>query len=349
MHRKWTIILLGFVLTFIAINGVIWKAFTEDILEFRKFYNGGLDRMGYIIGSKHYRKPESTLPKKHIENADYTGQRIDMVTIGDSFSNTRDNGRDPLYQDWIASIHNLEVLNIQRLNNTNVFETIVILCNSGYLDKIKPRFLILETVERNCAREYARDYDFSLTRPLAEIEELYKTTRFQFKWPDIGFINTGNFKFVYYAILRKYLDRGFYSGVYTRELDASFFSVKNDKLLLFYGDDLGHMPASNEKNIRKMNDNFNRLTSLLAKKGIKLYFMPAADKYNIYSDHIVNNPYPKSVFFELLRKMPKRYFLIDTKALFLEEIAKGERDIYYADDTHWSWKSSKKIAESLKF
>ena len=55
------------------------------------------------------------------------------------------------------------------------------------------------------------------------------------------------------------------------------------------------------------------------------------------------------MFFELLREQPKEYVFVDTKKLLTEEVNKGEKDVYYADDTHWSWKASKKIAESMKF
>lgn len=77
--------------------------------------------------------------------------------------------------------------------------------------------------------------------------------------------------------------------------------------------------------------------------------MPCVDKYNLYSNYIINNPYPRSIFFEELRKLPKRYHLIDTKAILTEEVRKGEKDVFYADDTHWSWKASKKVFETIKF
>jgi hypothetical protein len=165
----------------------------------------------------------------------------------------------------------------------------------------------------------------------------------------VGFINTGNFKFLSTNVLRLYSDHAVFSNVYTRELRRPLFSVKNDRLLLFYADDIGRLAASTKESVLRMNDNMNVLADLLASRGIRLYFMPAADKYNVYSDDIVDNPYGKSVFFELLRPLPKSYTLIDTKALLAEEVSRGEPDIYYADDTHWSWKATKKIAEHIRF
>jgi hypothetical protein len=50
-YKKWTAVILLFLVVFISLNYFLWKGYTEDVLTFRKFYNGGLDRMGYIVGS----------------------------------------------------------------------------------------------------------------------------------------------------------------------------------------------------------------------------------------------------------------------------------------------------------
>jgi len=348
-YKTWVLILVWTLILFIGVNAVVWKLFAEDVLTFKKYYPGDLARVGYIVGSKQYRKPEFTLPRKHIENTEYRGQRVDVITIGDSFSNVKDNGRDPLYQDWIASMHNLEVLNIQPLQGATELSTVVILLNSGYLDKVKPRLIIVETVERDCVGKYQGRLDLQMKRPLREIEDYFRTASFRSSPPEVGFLNAGNFKFILNSILYRFSDHAFFSTVYARDLDAPFFSVKNDRRLLFYRDDIRSIPHATNQSIRSLNDNLNSVAELLRLKGITLYFMPAADKYDMYSDYIVANPYPKSVFFELLRELPKRYVFVDTKAILTEELRKGEKDIYYADDTHWSWKAVKRIAESVKF
>lgn len=346
-YKKWTFALIAFLLALITVNFAIWKGFTEDILTFDKWYNGGLDRMGYIVGSKHYRKPESTLPRRHIENSEYEGQPVDVITIGDSFSNTYANGRDPLYQDWIASLYGLNVMNIQPLKGLDKLSTLIVLLNSGYLDKVRPRAVIFESVERYCAVVYAKTMNFGIRMPLEKIEDYYRQAAYRSEPPRPAFINTGNFKFILYSILYKFSDHAFFSQVCVRDLNAPLFSVKNDRRLLFFHEDVSLIPAATPDRVKLLNENLNRLAVLLKKKGIVLYFMPAADKYNVYSDYIIDNPYPKSVFFELLRKEPRDYVLVDTKALLLEEVRKGEKDIYYADDTHWSWKAVKKIAENM--
>jgi hypothetical protein len=50
-----------------------------------------------------------------------------------------------------------------------------------------------------------------------------------------------------------------------------------------------------------------------------------------------------------MRKLPKRYRYIDTKAILLPELERGEKDIYFMDDSHWSPKAAKKIFETERF
>jgi hypothetical protein len=348
-YKRWTMVLLGVLVAFLGLNAAIWTFFTRDILTFDRHYSGDLGRLGYIVGSNTYRKPERTLPRVHIENTEYHGQHVDVVTIGDSFSNLHLNGRDPLYQDWIASLHNLDVLNVQPIPGMSVFETAVILMNSGYLDKVKPRYLILERVERECIGFPYQKLDFSRSGDIPGIEQYYRVASSRFNPPTIGFVNTGNFKFLRNSLLYRFSDHAFISQVYVRDLTEPMFTVKDARRLLFFKDDVLHLKYVTDGAIGQFNDDLNTLADRLASHGIRLYFLPAADKYNIYSDYIVNNPYPKSRFFEVLRTLPKRYVFVDTKALLEEDVRKGEKDIYYADDTHWSWKAVKIIVEHMQF
>jgi hypothetical protein len=98
-----------------------------------------------------------------------------------------------------------------------------------------------------------------------------------------------------------------------------------------------------------LNDNLNRLADRLAPKGIQLVFMPVVDKYDLYYEHILDNLYPRNQFFNLLRPLPKRYRFIDTKAILADGVRMGDKDIFYVDDTHWTWKASSKIFGTERF
>ena len=51
----------------------------------------------------------------------------------------------------------------------------------------------------------------------------------------------------------------------------------------------------------------------------------------------------------VVRGLKKEYTFIDTKAIIKQLIDDNEKDVYYPDDTHWSYKASAKIFEETKF
>jgi hypothetical protein len=336
-----------FLLGFVIYNLVIWHFFTEEFLT-DKYQGGDLTRIGFIQGSKQPRINRDDLPRRHIEEADYRNQRIDLVTIGDSFSNGWGGGRNCYYQDYAASINNFEVLNLNIFNGIDYITTISAYCNNGYLDKIRPRYLLIGSTEKFCIERFSTRIDFdAVAIPLHH--ERGSKTDYKIKTPAVPIINEANFKFLINKILYRFSDHAFYGSTYVKEISRPLFSVRNDKLLLFHRQDLRRIGDANRVTIARLNDNMNKLAEKLGRKGIKLYFMPSVSKYNLYSEFIVDNRYPQSTFFEELRVLPKKYILIDTKAILLAEVRKGEKDMFHADDTHWSWKSSKKIFETVKF
>lgn len=163
------------------------------------------------------------------------------------------------------------------------------------------------------------------------------------------FINSGNIKYLLYKILYIFSENAFYSQVYLVRIGVPLFTVGDGQNLLFYYEDIERIPMFSDPSIKRLNDILNLLAEELERKNIILYFMPAADKYDIYSDYIIDNHFPKNTFFEKLRKLPKKYRLIDTKKILSEEVRKGEKNVYHPDDTHWSWKASRKIFEEIKF
>lgn len=354
-YKKYTIIAVSFLIFFTLSNLAIWKCCTEALLT-KKYDGGDFARMGYAIGSRQYRKAVDDLPKRHITLKEYDGRKIDVMTIGDSFSIGGGEGRNSFYQDYIATINNCSVLNVypyptsDRIAFFAPISTLAVLMNSGYLDRIKPRYIIIESVVRYCILRYGKKLDLSATDTPEAVARYYATTSYDRNYlPKVGFVNDGNFKFLYYNLLYQFSDNGFRGKIYRRQLSKSLFTASDDDQLLFFFEDLQILPFMNSHTIGAVNDTFNSLADILAKKGIKLYFMPIVDKYDLYREFIVDNPYPENRFFDELRKLPKRYNLIDTKKILLPMVRAGEKDVYFADDSHWTWKASKKVFETVRF
>ncbi len=336
-------------------NYLIWKCSTELLLT-KKSDGGDLARMGYLPGLKQYRKKSADLPVRHLEMKEFRGQVIDVLTIGDSFSQGGGSGRNSYYQDYLASINHFNVLNVYPYPTADVVcgfspvSTLAVLFNSGYLDVIRPRYVLLETVVRHSIPRFALPFSFTQTDSIDNIKEFYANKTVDLDYlPTVSFINGGNFKFLFYNFMYLFSDNAYRGLVYKKRLDRPFFSGKNGDVLIFHGEDIQVVKILSSKDVMLLNDNLNRLSDILAAKGIKLLFMPVVDKYDLYRDYIIENNYPKNIFFEELRPLEHRYTLIDTKSILLEKIKKGEKDIFYGDDTHWTWKASKTVFENVVF
>ncbi|PLY05632.1 MAG: hypothetical protein C0625_12430 [Arcobacter sp.] len=289
---------------------------------------------------------------------DWKDEEIDVITIGDSFSNGDTQGLNAFYQDYIATYNNKNVLNIPRdiIDKYNFIEIISMLNNSNILDKIKPKYILIQSVERFSIERFSNDIDFSAKDENNTLYNTLKNSRYYFfnskdYNKQLDFININNFRALRNNILFKlYGNEGLFSGVYIEPLKKELFSSQDKSSLLFLKQDIDNIILSTKEKVEKLNYNFNILAEILEKKGIKLYFMPIVDKYNLYSKYLESGgKYPKSKFFELLRKFPQKYTLIDTKKILLEELAKDKKDIYYSDDTHWSYKASEVIFKKVRF
>lgn len=349
-YRIFSKIFLILLIIFLSFHLVIWNLYTKHI--FSPNHNvGDLGRMSYIIDSLFPRNSVITINRKHMKFNDYNGGEIDLITIGDSFSNSGGGGKNTYYQDYISSLYNLKVLNIPNLFGVNNYvETISLLNNIGFLKEKKVKYILIESVQRDSINMFSKNLNFELTTKKNVLQELKnKKNIFAPKDRDIQIINNLNLNAFSYNVLYNFDDNAFFSKCYIADLKKDLFSSKNKDKLLFFKNDLKNISLETKENLIKLNDNLNILSKKLSKNNIKLYYMPAIDKYNLYSKFIINNKYPKSKYFELLRELPKKYKLVDTKKILLEELENNKKDIFYSDDTHWSYKASSVIINNIEF
>jgi hypothetical protein len=330
----------------------IWTLFTSKLLAPPVDHHiGDLARIGYQIPSAYLRKNEITLSKKHIDAKDYTNQDIDIITLGDSFSNADMKGKNPYYQDYISSTTGLDVLNAHKSPKVkNDIETVMLWYNSGLLDIIRPKAILIESVERLAVSRYAQNINWSITTNIKEArEDLINST-----WPAPAeiqtylFINSGNYNYIIYNTLYNFSSNAFNkSKVFKFKLDRNVFSVDSPSTLLVYKEDIQSLDSNNKENLELLNHNFNQLAQYLNEKDIKLYVMIATDKYDLYSPYMISNPHKENLFFNHLRPLNKEYIFIDTKKMLSPLLKQNGKDIYYADDTHWSYKASEHIISEV--
>lgn len=194
-------------------------------------------------------------------------------------------------------------------------------------------------------------YDFGATESKEKLVKALTDKKYNLDYlPPVGFINTGNAKYFYYNLLNRFYDQPDARrrmGYGYEKLTRPLFS-RNGGTLLFTKDDAVNVKLVTDQNMALLNDNLNKMAELLEKKGIKLIFMPIVDKYDLYSDYIKDNPYQPSLFFDKLRPLPKKYLFIDTKKLLKEEVDKGVLDVFYPDESHWSYRAAEKVFSTVR-
>lgn len=375
--KKLTYIWIFFGIFILFFHPMMYYFYVSKVFPKDNSVVGDLARMTYSVDLVEKRNTHVELEKKHIKYNEYLGNNTDFITIGDSFSEGASSGKNPYYQDYIASTYDVSVLNIKLFeNNKNYIETVYSLLNSGQLEKLGVKYILIESVQRRSLERFAisnidtninnienfsnqildnkRNTNINLKKSIVQFDtsliDIFNSIFSKSDKNEVSVINNLNLNAFVYNMKFKLKGYGKMAPhVYREHLNKDFFSTEASRDLLFYDEDLKYLKLESDDNIKLMNKNFNTLAKALAKRNIKLIFMPAVDKYNLYSPYIISNTYQKSIFFEYLDSLPKDYIFINTKKILSEQLEKGEKDIFYVDDTHWSHKASEVIIKDESF
>ena len=221
----------------------------------RELFDKNLDERTNSLSTYHipfdikFLKSENIvdLEKLHISQNEYKNETIDVLTIGDSFSNGNVGGKNSYYQDYISTIYNKKVLNLnmQNVENTsNYIEIIALFANSGYLEKIGAKYVLIESVQREALVRFARNdlnlaikTDKNLETIFRNSMETYNIEKLHNLKPSI--INNLNLNAFIYNI--KYYIKGYgklNSSVYIEKLNKDLFTSKSSSKLAFYHEDI---------------------------------------------------------------------------------------------------------------
>ena len=338
--------LIGAITLFLSYHLVIWFLFTSKIFGLDSKHSiGDLARMSYQIDMLYKRELKYTLAKSFIYKDIYKGQKIDIITIGDSFSHGGGGGENPYYQDYLASYYNKNVLNIDPQDPYDFFATAVGLYKSGFLEKSHTRYLVIQSVERFFPRRFANDLNISKYKAIAP--DISAKT-FTIQHLDVPLISTANYKIPYYSLMYHFKENA-KKDIHKVFLNQELFSHNIKNKMLFLHGDVTNIPQFTEENIQKINKNFNTLADLLATIGVKLIVFPTPDKYDLYAEYIKENKHPKNPFFLIMNKVQKKYVYIDSKSILQKLLEAGVKDVYFPDDTHWNYKASEAIIKQSVF
>ena len=325
-----------------------------------KFYKkdeGDLVRLGYIYNNP---SPSSEIIAQYkplgnkftlISESDLSQNvNMDVLTIGDSFS---DQGT-PGYQNILAN-KGISVAHVDRfLSEENPIQVLIELINSDFFDRIKTKYVVLETVERY-AVDRTSELSFTQSRSITDItKQIKKYKEKKSKSTDsntlqkVEFFSDATIKVPLFNFQYLFLNRPLYADVYRFESENNLiFSNKPEELLFYKGDIKSLVEKNDDKKVSQANKVFNKINQLLEKKGIKLIVMIAPDKYDLYYPYIKNKPKGKEpLFFEKLEKEKKEYLYIPSYSI-LSDMIKKEKDVYFYDDTHWTMKGADAMSESI--
>lgn len=306
---------------------------------------GDLLRVGYLKKDDAYRTVfkddfNNTIHYDSISQTDTTRvNNCSVLIIGDSFSEQGVIG----YKNYLAKNISGRLLYYDRKDITgNLFEIAYGLLNGDFFDKVNTEYVIFQYVERNFA-EHTRNFDKSMILNTSRLIHDKKE-----KKENYSFSANSILKYPYYNLMRAVKKQGNISEVYSFKLTKPFFTGNRDKDLFIYHNDIQRLPKKNNpEHISNLNKELNELSRLFAQKEIKLVVLPAPDKYDIYYDYIIDNNEKASGFFACLNQFDKDYIYIDSYNLLKNAINKGQKDIYFADDSHWSPIGTQLIASEI--
>lgn len=255
----------------------------------------------------------------------------DVLTVGDSFSRMGRLG----YQNYLAA-QGVSVVNCTRELYENPFQYAYNILDMGLVDSTNVRVLVVQVGERDLVSR-SKEFDINLV----DMEELDA---------EPTSINSGGNPNAWSLLrARDYLMyRLHWSPVYKVTLDKDYFSGQEPRSLYFYCADITNGLSIDEASKQKVLEVFQILTLKAEECGVALLLMLPVDKYDLYQDHIVDNPYPRKTYVEDAREIfgdtPN---VLLCKYLLTPFIEKGEKDVFLFDDSHWSIKAAEIVGKEL--
>ena len=285
---------------------------------------------GKIIGKYEMK---DTLFMKVNKTEDLRNIHVNVLTIGDSFSQQEHAG----YQNYMPA-QGLTVANCKRSLYDNPIQYAYNIMDWGVVDSTNIDVMVIEVGERDFA---LRIDNFGVDK--IEVPEPEKPSD-----DDTEETNPNEWSLLRARdfVLYRFANR---CPVYVVDLKQDFFESNEPRKLYFYCADILNGMTIEESIRPKVKEVFDLLTSKAHERGFALIFMLPVDKYDLYQDYIVDNPYayPKRInedVRELLGDIPE---VMLSKFYLKPLIDKGEKDIFLFDNSHWSYKASEVVGKEL--
>ena len=324
--KKFIIKSLLYFVPFLCIYGIFVSAgtdFTGDIGKLGKI-SFGKEYLQYL--EKNYLTDNLTIDTLISYEKLQIGDASKVCTIGDSFSNQKIHG----YQNYLAHLLGFNIINIININDDNQPNVAIALLNSNLIDSSNCRIFILSSTDRLVISRLAGiDFETLYEKPLI--------VNYNQK-------NINNSLYSLFSFIR--LKLGYDNPILKHNLKQECFTHNHfSKVLFNYKDDMNFLNIS-KIDVAKAKENLTLLNEKFSEKGIKLIFLIAADKYDVYRPFMADNSLPIDTTTDELSNIPDA-FVINTKPMLQKMVQNGEKDVYMVNDTHWSYKGHEAVAHEL--
>ena len=251
---------------------------------------------------------------------------VNVLNIGDSFSMQGGNG----YQNYLSK-QGVSVANCNNKLYDNPIQYAYNLLDGNIIDSTNVDVLVVEVGERVIVREMERFSVDKLERPVSQSNR--KGTN---EW---SLLRARDFLMYRFGIKKP---------VCVVDLNRDFFDSNEPRKLYFYYADLNGMHIE-ETSAPKIKEVYSLMQNIAKKKGVGFLLMIPVDKYDLYQDYIVDNPYPhpKTVNEDLMAIFGDTTNIMLCKYYLQSLWEKGEKDVFLFDDSHWSSKAAEVIGVEL--
>lgn len=323
--------------------GCILLAVLYYCLIIRPDLVGDLGELGKIPFDREYARQMYRPVLSGQRKVDYArGEAMSpVVTIGDSFSQQNPNG----FQNFLGDMLGHDITNIPfDFHKTSPEQGAADLLATGFFDNHpEVEWVIVETIERDLVdRWLAVEFDRARSNPPVKY-------RREEDAPAEGKVQESLGRYFRQGVDWIKLSTGIAdSPVCSVELSEECFTLAGkESRLYFYDQDLTRISASDDE-LAAVAGKISALRDRFADKGIKMIFMPAPDKYELYQHLTVDNPYPaRPLGASLSAALDTLDFVVNPLPELRRMLDNGDKDIYMADDTHWSAKGASAAAAML--
>ncbi|MBR5672804.1 MAG: hypothetical protein IKW97_00225 [Muribaculaceae bacterium] len=308
--------------------------------------SGDLMRLGLINSGPEYTDSirSALLPEVYYSSQDDERLlRLDtcgVLVIGDSFSHGGGVGKQGDYVNYLAheSGRKVVVYTPSDPSLSSPMQVAYDVLNLGFVDSSNVKNLVVQEVERYLVGRHCSFTTKHTSIPRIEKKEEQQEPASKPSPSPLLRVKDYLFYHLFGAnpILKARLSRPVFGGV-------------QPDMLYFYNEDVKMGYDATDEHRGQVVDCYRQVIEAARQRGVNLILLVAGDKYDMYQNYIVDNPYPAKTLNEDLQQWmaPELDYFVFSKQVLQPYIEQGVKDVYLFNDTHWSPASSHLIAGEI--